>query len=462
MADGLLPERAENILGGLRDGLRSARRWRDLLSEADRTRMLADIATVALAIGRDLHPDHALNDLDVGDSPARTDICPRERLAYLAEVWPQIARALNIIEATPQITLRPEKRLVPLDRARRVTPRDALEALRRGAQEGRRPGTWPEIAETVMAPCADTPANRSVKAILAIWSRDLADITALAQVCDAGEVARESERLRLRIRAALRREPWRTLPLVPVPVPLPPALRTHGAYRLVHDAWRRYRRGFSLVWSNPLFSLPARETWLLYEYWGLFQIAAALRTLGYRTEKADDFALSRGGLTFTLARGRASRLRFHRPGGGEPITLTYRREFPRADAVASSGWHSRSHALCPDITLEAGGRLLIFDTKFKTYGEQSWTTDDIRQMHSYRDAIRRGDDAPTVQSAWLLYAGRRYGENRPVIAFPASTPERPFGNGEVGALLLRPADVQPVLTAFLAAAYPPKPKVCRT
>jgi uncharacterized protein len=308
------------------------------------------------------------------------------------------------------------------------------------------------VAERIVLPSADTPPNRMVKAILAQFSRDLQHITDLADVVGAPEVMAEALQLRHAVRRTLRRPPWQHLPITPgMPVPpLPLSVRTHGAYRLIHDAYRRCRQGFIFDWSNPLFQLPARETWLLYEIWCLFRVADTLRDAGFRAVSADDFALSRAGLTFSLVRGRASRLTF-RDHEGRTATLTYSREF-RA-TPDRDGWRSRSHRMRPDITLEYGGRLLLLDAKYKTYtdhlAEKGGPDDeptnlplvmDINQMHAYRDGIRRGGSEPGGRgsAAWTLYSGSPDAANRAVIAYPDAAPGYPFGHGEIGALLLRP------------------------
>lgn len=467
-------------LASLRDELRSARRWQDLLTEEDRRALLGDIARTALAVGRDLHPDRHLSDLDLGDAADdATEISPRERVAFLAAAWPRLSPALSALEAEPAPALVPGTRVVAFERARRITPKDLLAAVRSGdlipapdaavpladALGGRLPR---RVAERVALPSWDTPANRAVKAMLAQWSRDLGTASALATVVGASEVAARAERLRRRVRARLRHDPWRDLPLVPgaaVP-PLPAALRAHGPHRLLHDTWRRYRRGFAFDWANPLFTLPSRETWLLYEYWCLFRVAVALRDLGFRTTGAGDFRLSRAGLTFTLLKGTASRLTFRRSADSRTVTLTYNRAFQRAKGAGDTdGWHSRSHALRPDIVLESAGRLLVLDAKFKTYAaatpdgwrfQEGALFPDIQQMHTYRDALTYGAARGAVWGAWLLYCGRVDLDAPTVVAYPPPTEERPFGAGGVGAIRLRPnaesTALRELLTAFFAEA----------
>jgi hypothetical protein len=131
------PEDAHAALAALRDSLRSARDWRTLLSESDRRRMLADIAAVALAVGRDLRSDGGLSDLDIGDpeggGPAPADPCPRERLAFLEALWPRLSGALRRIEAAPPAALAHETAVVPAGRARcPPTPAALMAALRTG------------------------------------------------------------------------------------------------------------------------------------------------------------------------------------------------------------------------------------------------------------------------------------------------------------------------------------------
>ncbi len=464
----------------LRDAYRSARRWRDLLAETDRQALLAGIARVALAVGRDLTRDRDVSDLDIGvANDATRDICPRERLAFLEAAWPRVASALRQIEAAPFVRLEAQTRLAPIERARRITPCAVLEAVRMGdfvpAASSVSPlavrlhGRLPRrIREQTLTPNGDTPPNRAVKTILVQWARDLQTIADLAHVVGDANAARRAEALRARVRARLRGDLWRNLAPLPTVTPLAPSLRTSGPYRLLHDTYRRYRRGFVFDWNNPVFSLPAKETWRLYEYWCFFAVADVLRSLGFRVSGADDFVVSRGGLQWALASGRASRLVFS-GAGGKRVTLTYNRPFERADGEAGrngspkrgDAFYSRSHALRPDITLQITGKvnglpaLWVFDAKFKTYAENGWETDDIRQMHSYRDAIRQtGQDDAVVRGAWLLYAGRATSVNRAVIAFPQVTPARPWGNGDVGALCLRPDDDnrRKTLTALVADA----------
>ena len=477
---------ASAVLSSLRDELRSARNWRDLLTHQDRQTLLDEIARTALAVGRDISGNPSLLDLDLGDGGG--DACPRERVAFLSRVWPQITNALTTLEREPPPTLVPSTRTVAFERARRIAPRDLLSAVRQGDFVPAAPttplasvlgGRLPRrISERIAVPTANTPASAAIKTLLTIWARDLASAVFLATAASAPDVAAEAERLRRRLRVHLAREPWCTL--LPAPArtvsPLSVALRTHGAHRLLHDTYRRYRMGFAFDWNQPLFSLPSRETHLLYEYWCLFQTARALRALGFRAAAADDFRVSRAGLTFSLKKGNPSRLTFRHTSEPQTVSITYNCFFPRADAEIADGWYSRSHDMRPDIVLESGGKLLILDAKFKTYAEARWETEDrnqakdalparagntrrwhfaagtmhpdIQQMHSYRDAIAHGSERGMVWGAWLLYAGRSEVSNPLVVSFPHDS-ENLFGNHELGAICLRPDTESKILQQLI-------------
>jgi hypothetical protein len=177
-------------------------------------------------------------------------------------------------------------------------------------------------------------------------------------------------------------------------------------------------------------------------------VAAALRESGWRCADADQFALLRGGLSFSLAPGSASRMVFAR--GAERVTLTYARRIPRAGQgtprrAADGDLWSRSHALTPDIMLGCKGRLLLLDAKFKAYADVAGAFSDaalfpdLQQMHTYRDAVvGPGRQGGAVSGAWLLFCGGGTGRGPDVVAYPESSAAAPFGDGLIGALRLRP------------------------
>ena len=51
-------------------------------------------------------------------------------------------------------------------------------------------------------------------------------------------------------------------------------------YHQIYEIYRYYDRIFNFDWSNPVFKLPLRRTWLLYEYWMFFKVIKILKTWG--------------------------------------------------------------------------------------------------------------------------------------------------------------------------------------
>lgn len=436
----MLDADASASLQNLRDGLRSARRPGELLTPADRAAMRLALARVGLAVARDL--GHDRTDADIGAASGAGAPCPLERLAFLQSVAGRVLAAARQIAAEPPAALRFAERSVPLERARHVGA-GALRAL------VRTPGAaW--VGETAPVPTPDTPANRAAKTILAVFSRDAATIAALAQNAGLPGAFAAAERLRRVFGQTLRREPWRGLPLLPRVPFLAPTLRTAGAHVLLHDAYRRYRAGFAWDWAHPLFRLPERETWQVYEYFAFFAVVETLRGLGFRASGGDAVRVAESGVSLHLATGAASTLVLRQ--GAQTVRATYGRRFDAAPDA--HGYVSAAQSLVPDIVLESANRLLVLDAKFKTYADPAGNyvspLDDLRQLSSYRDAIRWSGERP-VRGAWAIYAGRVAGANRAVIAFPASTPAAPFGSGEIGALLLRPNAPTDTLAALIAA-----------
>ncbi len=154
--------------------------------------------------------------------------------------------------------------------------------------------------------------------------------------------------------------------------------------------------------------------------------------------------------------------------------------YPAAAALSdapATGYVSASHAMQPDFVLRWRNRLYLLDAKFRTYAEPGAEQNDIDKMHAYRDAIRFRDRpvsaAPAawglfpgsaVRAAWLLFPGVDGADDAVpgsaaslalnVRAYPAATPERPLGQGQIGALRLRPGDkLGSVLLPALLASW---------
>ncbi len=398
--------------------------WHLVLTEHERRLMLTDIASVALSAAGALWPETAWEDLDVSTDPARASSAPAERLGWLARLLPELTEAIAQIVRDPLTRLEPAARpIAPPARARRVTPSAWAGAVQRGHA-----ARWVNETTTRLTP--DTPANRAVHGFLRAL---LADCSALAKAADTsgeGEWRKQAQTLAARLRALLSHPFWYDVSASPLPFSFAAGTSRAPYARLVQ--WmRQYQQGFAFDWNSPLFQLPARQTWQIYEAWCALQTLSALQGLDYLPAPSASGTLSpllskqAGRVSVRLARGTESGLLLRGPHG-ERMRLWI-------NPIFEAGRRSRSRALSPDMALEdAEGRLWLLDAKLKGYGEPGEEAADINQMHAYRDAILGRDGTPCIQRAWCLYAGALGGGGRKQIAYG------PAEGSVVGGLRLRP------------------------
>ena len=404
--------------------------WRRLLTNPERARMLDDIARVALALGRQRFPERPWDDLDVTARSFSVHRSPVERLWFIEQRLPALLSILAQIRQSPAITLKPEERLIrPPARARRVSTGAWMEYARRGNDN-----QAVRAGYTQASP--DTPENQAVKAFLQALRHDTEAIGHIAESVHETEIAALAWHCAgaLHIGAA---EPfWTEVTYDRIAWQKPPTHRmlAHPVYAQAAQMIRQFRQSFAFDWSSPLFALPSRETWRLYEVWCLFQVADTLQELGYQNvaqgRSPELFQVKEGRLLLALMKGKESGLRLAR-SSGETVEISYNRAFPAKK-------RSLSRTMQPDITLErtegTTERLWLLDPKFKPYETPGSEGDDIDQMHAYRDAILDSRGDKPVARAWCLYAGQANGQNRPQIVYG------PAAESVVGALCLRPGE----------------------
>lgn len=402
-----------------------------LLSDTERAQMLDDIARVGLAVAADALGPGVWHDLDVARGTLAARHCPRERLGFISARLPELTQAVEQLGQSPIVRSEAlARRVAPPARARRVGRPALLHAARHGHA-----GEW--LDETVRTTTPDTTENQRVRSFLDTLRRDADDIAALADTVGDAEAAADARRCVGRLRGLLAAPLWEGVTVVPAAWTRPPTLPllSRPAYALLAGRMGDYRRAFAFDWSHPLFRLPARDLWQLYETWGLFQILRALLTLGCRADAAafeggaGAFTLRESRLSLRLAHGEASHIVLRHPKIG-PVCLCYQ-------PLYAAGTRSLSRTLQPDMTLETSGSdVFVLDAKLKAYDLPGDESQDMDQMHAYRDAIIAEGAYETprrvVQRAWCLYAGAQGGSSRPVIAYGA------VETSIVGALHLRP------------------------
>ena len=282
----------------------------------------------------------------------------------------------------------------------------------------------------------------------------------LSLFCEEPAAIAAAEGLSRRIDHWRRQPPYCDISPSVMSGPPPPAealLRSAPAYRSLYEAIRRFRSGLHIDWSeSAVLRFPLLEGWHLYEIWCFLRVGVALRDLGWQLFETDCLVIVPDGMRLRLAHGKASRMRFRAPrastslcGQGSLLELVYQPQFVGANQTSgrtSTGFHSLSHVMQPDVALIRDHRLLLLDPKYRPYAEFGAEQEDVDKMHAYRDAIvgtdaRTGRTVPAVDAAWCLFPGlpRDSGANpAPLRTYPAATPDRPFGTAGVGAVQVRP------------------------
>ena len=205
--------------------------------------------------------------------------------------------------------------------------------------------------------------------------------------------------------------------------------------------------------------MEAKEASKLYEYWTFFEMADLLRVLvGEPLEAA---TLVRSDEFTAYVPENVIRLRY--PGA---IELAYNRSY------GGNLKGSYSVTLRPDITLDIGGVRHLFDAKFRveraavapTSEEKAedraieaampsgwFKADDIRKMHTYRDAIGccPSGEPHDVASVWVLYPGTEFAFFDQDRGRLAQLPEDLATLRGVGAMPLEPGVEAVALTALL-------------
>lgn len=390
-------------------------------TEADYDAMLGDIAEHAAALPFEAGAASAL-------PYARTEVDAPDVL-YHAFVWlrhvvvedPEapLVGALRAIQRVPHRRMVREDRVVPIERALRLSDRTVDEVLQ---------GRWPlqrvsrglvlgggdllplEVADSVARSCVDTAENRFVKAF----------VEGCGHVVDAmrRRAAHLGDALGRRLRldceridgelAPLRRSAWWAevgrMTFFPASSTV---LQRRSSYREIlrhHVLMRMASRALPLDAGEIEQLLEVKDVARLYELWCAFAVIGAVA--GCLGPPSNARQVQHSDLSATVRYG----LQAAWPDGTE---VAYNPSYTRG-----GGFHGRSWSLLlrPDVALwvprgPAAG-LHLLDAKFKLSGpwpsggedpdnapESRATSADVHKMHAYRDAI------PQARSAWVMYPG---------------------------------------------------------
>jgi len=471
----------------------------------ERRLLLEELASISLALGREMAPPAASGaaseplPLSQTDRPDRNAlVSPWERLRLLHALWPRLDAALEMRERHPDSGIVRQSRLTPLphtrgdaELARKIacTPDGQKAWLERNARpkNALSPPETARLPENRPLPTPDTLANRFVVTLLQTLEAEANALASLARFCAEEAEAERMQTVRGGAQRRLRSETLRGLrPLTAaerslLPAAAPP-LRYAPPYRLLFQAWLTLDAPLRFDWAHlPLLRLPSVESWRLYEIWCFLRTAAALRASGWQVVDGDALRYEANGLRLCLQTGRASRLRFlpasirsapartASAGDASPLLeLFYQPLFPSANRRLANRTTdaedapilSLTHAMQPDIALRFRGRLFLLDPKYRTYAtpdegpkeadarhEESALQTDIDKMHAYRDSLVRSGQR-VVDSAWCLFPGSAE-RTKTIVAYPSGVTEQPFGTAGIGALRLRPGEAPDLLASLI-------------
>ena len=233
-------------------------------------------------------------------------------------------------------------------------------------------------------------------------------------------------------------------------------LNSRSGYRDVYRAFLVGEVAASLTWlgGQDVFGAGKRDAATLYEYWVFFELIRAIeRVPGFLLDKRELVAATEEGLGLRLARGRSLMIGGHgvRRGRRVKLELWFNKGFGRSDNRGAT-WGATVRPDCSlRISPETGDgwktdTWLHFDAKYRVDKNEANdnvgddeanpaqstepsigrpNNDDLRKMHSYRDAIRRS------AGAFVLYPGADADIEAPYRQYHEVLPG-------VGAFVLRP------------------------
>ena len=387
--------------------------WPKILSPTERTAMADYIRKMSFALAWELFSDE---DIDVLPEESRKPISLQTLLEYCSGIFRRLSRIIAVIDRSPNQRVTRERNFVDFSLSRkagpgsinwlmshprshrfeRPAPNNNIAPHLQQALSQKPPGgeeiTYlpSEISETRVQLDYNTYENRFIRLFLTTMSRDMNIIVNLAEIQEEEDVRVKAQTLMRGISELLEYDFLKySSPVRNVRRPSAGSYR-QPQYQQAYELYRNYRRIFNFDWGNPLFKLPLRRTWLLYEYWCFFKMIETLMNLGFRIVK-DRVTLffedPESKLTMDLPKGQSSVLELLRESDDALVTMLYSGESP--DETFLNPAEGVYHPIAPSMFLMFEGQAYVFDVKFKKYTVDSNWHDDLDRLHGYRDALAR-------------------------------------------------------------------------
>ena len=436
--------------------------WTKILSPEDRIAMVDYVRQISFGLAWDIYSQDEYGVMPV---ETRRAISLHGLLEYCSGIFRQLARLVQLIDRSPNQQLTREKVFVDFSMSRKAgpgsinwlmshprshrfekaAPNSSLAPNLRGLfsrrdENGEQVEYLPsQISETHVQVDYNTYENRFIRRFLSSMHRDLSTISNLAEVQGAQQVRVDAETLMHGVSELLQ---YAFLKYSSPMGSIGQASNLHRRpyYHQIYEIYRYYDRIFNFDWSNPVFKLPLRRTWLLYEYWMFFKVIEILKNLGFVLVK-DRVTLffedADAKLTLELPKGQPSVLELWRESDDALVTMLYSGE--TVDGTFINPGDGAYHPINPAVFLMSEGKGYVFEVKFKQYTTRSSWHDDLDRLHTYRDAL--GRDGTVVQEAWCVYPGP--GVDGDMETSAPNSMQQPDGSrpgGGVGLVAVHPAD----------------------
>ncbi|TLS54113.1 DUF2357 domain-containing protein [Paenibacillus antri] len=231
----------------------------------------------------------------------------------------------------------------------------------------------------------------------ALLKRFLSELQGLLlqyMVCGLPEVQEKARTYMDRVQYWLRQELFQGIAAHRGPIQVSTILRKHPVYRLGYLWFERLYRHGKARWGFGV-PFPLKDTFALYEIWCYMQLVRLFRRKGLLQETQALYRTAGERLFLSLAKHRESRVSLV-----EGYALYYQRVF----RWNSPTLYSFTQQMEPDITIEDGKRVLVFDPKYRVPANVGTA---LGEMHKYRDGIvSRENDSPAVEAVFILTPSR--------------------------------------------------------
>lgn len=195
-----------------------------------------------------------------------------------------------------------------------------------------------------------------------------------------------------------------------------PVFENVPPYRRTWDLMRSYTEESAVIVGSEIGER-VKATWKMYEQWLFFQLAAAIRTLGFRCEEEFNVLQRKSRYRFTLDLDYGSRLSF-RGRDGEIVSVTYQPKIFGYDVARHLGdtlFRGRSGQApwTPDVIIEVFDRerepdkplrvlhALVIDAKYS----RKPTSRHWDSVGKYSEIRATASKAAVVKQVWIAYPG---------------------------------------------------------